>query len=137
MGVSGFDRTLLPHRSDWFLSTIGGRLDRRSPLSRRISERLRWRMPYVDARGIVDIAMRAVRETDPPLFVFVNLLDAHAPYNPPEQALTLLGVEVDPRFPRYWHHTELTRNWASIPEDAQACSVRRAGWATSTGFRSA
>ena len=49
-------------------------------------------MPYVDARGIVDIAMRAVRETDPPLFVFVNLLDAHAPYNPPEQALTLLGV---------------------------------------------
>ena len=114
--ITGFDRVIIPGRASWSHSSLAARADAVSPLTRRISERVGWRMPYVDARGIVDIAMRAVPRDDRPLFLFVNFLDAHAPYNPPAPALKELGVQPGHVFPRYLLHRKITRLWDSFPE---------------------
>jgi hypothetical protein len=85
------------------------------PFLRRPSELLRWRVPYVDAQGIVGVVKRALPEsTDAPVFLFVNFLDAHSPYNPPEEALDKLNVHVADVFPRHHHHRRLTRQWQSL-----------------------
>jgi hypothetical protein len=86
---------------------------------RRISERLRWRMQFIDAQYVVDVATRATPEGDGPLFLFVNFIDAHSPYNPPERALRLLGIETDPPFSRYSSHRILTKAWKTLPGDKE------------------
>jgi arylsulfatase A-like enzyme len=114
--ITGFDRVVIPARDDWSSSTLAARVDAVSPLTRRVGERMGWRVPYVDARGIVDIAMRAVPGDDRPLFLFINFLDAHAPYNPPAPALKELGVQPGHLFPRYMLHRNISRLWDSLPE---------------------
>ena len=114
--ITGFDRVIIPGRGCWSSSSLAARADEVSPLTRRISERMGWRMPYVDARGIVDITMRAVPRDDRPLFLFVNFLDAHGPYNPPAPALKELGVQPGHVFPRYLLHRKISRLWDSLPE---------------------
>jgi hypothetical protein len=112
----GFHRVLIPRRHDWYDSSLGALFDHISPLTKNISEWMRWRMPYVDAKGIVDIAMRAVPDDDRPLFLFVNFLDAHSPYNPPAFALKLLGIQAAHLFGRYQRSRPLTRRWGLLPE---------------------
>ncbi|MCK4409574.1 MAG: sulfatase, partial [Candidatus Eisenbacteria sp.] len=114
--ITGFDRVIIPGRAGWSKSSLAARADAASPLTRGISERMGWRMPYVDARGIVDIAMRAVPRDDRPLFLFVNFLDAHAPYNPPAPALKELGVQPGHLFSRYLYHRKISLLWDSLPE---------------------
>lgn len=113
--VTGFHRVLLSRRSGWFDLTVAALVDRVSPLTRRISDRMRWRMPYVDAEGIVDITMRAVPDEEP-VFLFVNFLEAHSPYNPPVRALKLLGAKAPRLFSRYETHRPLTKRWRSLPD---------------------
>ncbi len=115
--ITGFDRVIIPGRGGWPTSrSLAALADEVSPLTRRISERMGWRMPYVEARGIVDITMRAVPRDDRPLFLFVNFLDAHSPYNPPAPALKELGVQPGHVFPRYLLHRKITQLWDSLPE---------------------
>ncbi len=116
LGMKGFDTVLDPRRIYWRSSSIGACVDHFSPLLQRISERLSWRMPYVQASDLVNITMRSVPESRP-LFLFVNLMDAHSPYNPPEGALRALGLSPRHIFSRYRSHRELTRLWKSLPED--------------------
>jgi hypothetical protein len=116
LGGAGFNRVLAPWRKAWNKSTLAALVDNFSPLTSRISERLRWRMPWVDAKGIVDIAMRAVPDDEKPVFLFVNFMDAHSPYNPPASALKLLGVQAERLFGRYKQDTKLSRLWNSLPE---------------------
>jgi hypothetical protein len=114
--ITGFDRVIIPERDGWLHSSLAARVDAVSPLTRGISERMGWRMPYVDARGIVNITMSAVPRDDRPLFLFVNFLDAHGPYNPPAPALKDLGVQPGHVFPRYLLHRKISRLWDSLPE---------------------
>ncbi len=114
--VTGFKRVLNPMHTRWTFSTMGALADRLSPLSQRFSERTRWRMPYLDARQIVDVVIRALPEGDGPVFLFVNFLDAHAPYNPPVRALRRLGVAPGHTFSRYIQYPKLNRIWDSLPE---------------------
>jgi hypothetical protein len=115
--VDGFERVLIPNRSGWHASTIAAISDRFLPFFKRASERLRWRTPYADAGEIVDIVMRAVPEDVGPMFLFVNFLDAHSPYNPPERALGELGIRPKHFFDRYWGYKTLNRRWDPIPEE--------------------
>ena len=116
-GGIGFHRILWPPRLVWGNdSTIGGIADSLLPMPTRLSGRLRWRMPYVDAKGITDIAMRAVPEGEAPLFLFVNFMDAHSPYNPPAHALDLLGARAPSTLDPYQSHRELSRRWSHLPE---------------------
>ena len=112
--MTGFRRVLNPDHSDWE-RTVGALVDPYSPLTARLSERLRWRMPYVDARKIVDITMRAVPEDSAPVFLFVNLIDAHSPYHPPAEALESLGIRDERLFSRYLTHAKLMRQWEELP----------------------
>ncbi len=114
--ITGFDRVVIPGRHLWLSASVAARADGRSPLARRVNEWMRWRMPYVDARGIVDIARRAVPNDDRPLFLFVNFLDAHSPYNPPAVALRKLGVRPGHAFSRYQLHGKTTLLWGLLPD---------------------
>ena len=112
--VIGFDRILCPSLP-LFAETLGRVADEGLPFLGRASERLRWRVPYADARGIVDVVKRALPEsTDAPVFLFVNFLDAHSPYNPPEEALDNLKIHVADSFPRHYTHRRLTHRWQSL-----------------------
>lgn len=111
----GFDATWLPDRTAWHASTITALVDHRSPLLRRVSEALRWRMPYVAASEIVDETLRSLPADDGPLFALVNLTDAHSPYNPPSRALHDLGLRPGRSFARYRSHRELTTLWPRLP----------------------
>ncbi|MCK4511859.1 sulfatase, partial [bacterium] len=113
--ITGFHRVLAPRRNRWESATLAARVDLRSPLTQRVSERMRWRMPYVDAEGIVAITKRAVPDQGP-VFLFVNFLDPHGPYNPPVSALKLLGAEAPRAFSRYLGGCRLNRLWASLPD---------------------
>jgi hypothetical protein len=117
--IEGFDRVISPDRSKWHASTVAAIGDRFLPLFVRASERLRWRLPYADAEQIVDIAMRSVPDDVGPTFLFVNFLDAHAPYNPPEHAFEMLGIQPGHAFNRYLGYKTLNRDWNSLPEDRQ------------------
>jgi hypothetical protein len=114
--IKGFDRVVIPRRDLWLYTTVASRVDQRSPLSRNLSERMRWRMPYVDARGIAEIVPRAAPDDDRPLFVFVNFLDAHSPYNPPRAALLSLGAGAGHAFNRYEQHRSITQAWDALPD---------------------
>jgi hypothetical protein len=114
-GVSGFDRILAPSRAAWSRLTLGSLTDRVIPWTGRLSESLRWRMPYVDAGGMVDVAMRALPGETNPVFLFLNVLDAHSPYNPHPGALDLLDLEPGHLFSRYEQHRQLTLMWESLP----------------------
>lgn len=115
-GVTGFDELLAPRRNPWHASSLAALVDHRSALLRRLSERLRWRMPHVSAEEVVDLVMRTTPEGDKPTFLFVNFLDAHSPYNPPAAALRSLGVRPGRAFERYRSHRELTTMWSHLPE---------------------
>jgi len=112
--VTGFRKILNPDHSDWD-RTVAAFVDRRSPLTARLSERLRWRLPYVDAARIIDITMRAVPETNGPVFLFVNLMDAHSPYHPPAESMETFGNSNEHLFSRYSSHTDLRRQWDALP----------------------
>jgi len=114
-GILGFDLVLAPRRNPWHASTLGALVDHRSPLLDGVSERLGWRMPHVDAAGIVDLVERVVPAGRDPHFLFVNLLDAHSPYNPPASALAALGLRPGRAFDRWRSHRELTARWPSLP----------------------
>jgi hypothetical protein len=114
-GVLGFDLVLAPRRNAWHAGTLGALVDHRSPFLDGASERLGWRMPHVDAAGIVDLVTEVVPNGREPHFLLVNLLDAHSPYNPPSSALVALGLEPGRAFHRWRSHRELTRLWESLP----------------------
>jgi hypothetical protein len=111
----GFHRILSPHHRR-FNSTLGSLADRAFPLLQRVSEDLGWRVAYVDAEGIKRIVMRSLPRTDRPVFLFVNMLDAHSPYNPPPQALESLGVKPKHVVSRHSSHRRISREWARLPE---------------------
>jgi hypothetical protein len=113
--VTGFERVLRPDRSNWQNCTLASLVDRASPLTRRIGERLRWQMPYVDAREMAEITKRSVPDDNRPLFLFVNFMDAHSPFNPPASALRLIGARPGHLFDRNRNHRGLTRLWKSLP----------------------
>ncbi|HXI03051.1 MAG TPA: sulfatase-like hydrolase/transferase, partial [Candidatus Saccharimonadales bacterium] len=113
--MTGWSRHVEPRRILWLPSTLAGLGDIVSPLSRRISEALRWRMPYAEASDVVDITMRAVPPQGGPLFLFVNMMDAHSPYNPPAAALRSLDVDPRPPFGLYATHRDITREWKDLP----------------------
>ncbi len=115
--VTGFTRVFSPERAEWG-QTIGASVDRLLPFYVGLSERLRWRMPYVDAEGITDLVMSAVprqSSREGPIFLSVRFLDAHSPYNPPDQALDLLGLRTRGLISRYLSHRDLTERWDSLP----------------------
>jgi hypothetical protein len=115
----GFHRVLIPDRGGWNRSTLGGMADHRSPLTVRVSERLRWRTPYADARTVADATLRAGPPPSGPIFLFVNFMDAHSPYNPPAEALEALGIRPPHLFRRYSLHRQLTRRWLTLPSGKQ------------------
>jgi arylsulfatase A-like enzyme len=115
----GFTKVLAPYRKEWQDSTIGALVDHFSPALQWISEPLRWQMPYVDADQLVNIVKRAVPNADVPVFLFVNLLDAHSPYNPPASALKQLSLKPKHLFGRYRSHRELTAMWKSLPNGSR------------------
>jgi arylsulfatase A-like enzyme len=115
----GFTRVLDPTRDVWASMSLANQVDQRIAVLRRVNERLRWRMPYVDAGRMVGIIKRAVPAGDGPVLLFINLADAHSPYNPPEEALELLGVRPDRAFRRYDDHRRLTRDWRNLPPSTQ------------------
>ena len=106
--VRGFDEVIAPRHIDWSL-TIGGLADGALGIFPRFSERLRWRMPYPDAQEVVGIVRRSVPEGTRPLFLFVNFLDAHSPYNSPGE---IGGARL---FSRYLSHRQLTMRWSELP----------------------
>jgi hypothetical protein len=111
----GFHRILNPHHHR-FNSTLGSLADRAFPFLQRLSEDLGWRVAYVDAEGIKRIVMRSLPRTDRPVFLFVNMLDAHSPYNPPPQALESLGVKPKPVVSRNSSHRRISREWPWLPQ---------------------
>jgi hypothetical protein len=113
--VTGFRHLLCPRRDRWKRATIAALVEWYGRLRNPLSERLRWRVPYADAGQITDLAIRAVPESERPVFLFINYLDAHSPYDPPRSALQLLGLPTDHKLPRYLSHRELTRRWNSLP----------------------
>jgi hypothetical protein len=117
--IEGFNRVLCPDRSRWHASTVAAIGDRFLPLFVRASERLRWRVPYADAEQIVDIVKRSVPDDVGPTFLFVNFLDAHTPYDPPERAFEMLGIEPGHAFNRYLGYKTLNHEWNSLPEGRQ------------------
>jgi len=112
----GFDEVVAPRRNEWHASTIAALIDHRSPLLRVVSERFRWRMPYVDAGGIVDLVRKVAPTGDGPVFVLINFMEAHSPYNPPASALGALGLRPGRAFERYRSHRELTAAWSALGE---------------------
>ncbi|MFH1681645.1 MAG: sulfatase-like hydrolase/transferase, partial [Candidatus Eisenbacteria bacterium] len=116
--ITGFDQIVLPSRHEWHSSTIAALVDPGFPFLRGASERLRWRVPYPDAEQIVDIVTRAAPAPGSRLFLLVNFLDAHSPYNPPARALESLGAEPARIIDRYLHHRSLTRQWESLAPGA-------------------
>lgn len=108
-GIRGFDRIVMSRRDGWYDSTVGSVVDHFSPILNRIDDDLCWRLPYLDAKQIVDITERAAPTDGRPVFLFVNMMDAHAPYTPPAEALELLDLEPDRRFRRFRSHVALTR----------------------------
>jgi arylsulfatase A-like enzyme len=94
----GFARRFQPDRKTWHGNdTIAVSVDDNLelPVISRWSAWLRWRDPHVTADGVIAIARRALRRapTSPPLFLFLNFMDAHGPYNPTPAALNALGLE--------------------------------------------
>ncbi len=114
--MEGLERLLVPNRDAWARPGFGLLGDLLFPFSRRLSERLRWRTPYADAGSIAEITIRALPEGDGPFFLFVNFLDPHSPYNPPDAMLDLLDVPPARLFDRYQTHRDLTRRWEELPE---------------------
>jgi hypothetical protein len=117
--VTGFARRLAPRRDGWNGATLGHVADALLPPLRWASEAIGWRLPYVDAEGIVDVALRALPEGGP-LFLFVNFMDAHSPYDPPPSALRALGVAPGHVIDRYLSHRDLTKRWPRLPAGAAA-----------------
>ena len=114
----GFERVLTPSHA-LAERTLGWLVERACPFAAvaRLSEAFRWRLPYADADEIVDITLRALPDGDAPLFLFVNFLDAHSPYAPPQSALDALGVRAERVFSRYTDHRTLNLMWDALPEE--------------------
>jgi hypothetical protein len=111
----GFHHVLAPdHQS--FEYTLGAAFDHVLPAAKSWSEQLTWRMPHLDARELTDVILRAIPADGPqPLFLFVNFIDAHSPYNPPPAALASLGVHPRAPFSRYEKHRDVSQAWARLP----------------------
>lgn len=109
--VKGFEQSFIPRRHPWYTSTIASLADQYSPLMQRINERGRWRLQYMCADDVVATVQRATPAGDGSVFLFVNFLDAHSPFNPPESALESLGLSPLHIFNRYSNHRELTLTW--------------------------
>jgi len=117
-GVTGWDDVHLSNRHEFYDGTIAGLTDHFSPLLNRVNEALRWRTPYLDAERIVDIITKTVPDGDAPVFLFVNMLDAHAPYNPPGESLDQLNLSPRHLYNRYRSHREITRMLDTLPDGA-------------------
>jgi sulfatase-like protein len=117
--VSGFTRSFSPRREEWNGGTLGHLADTLFAPLRWRSEANGWRLPKVDAEAVADVAMRAV-PSGGPVFLFVNFMDAHSPYDPPPSALAALGVSPGHRIDRFLSHRELTRGWCALPEGSAA-----------------
>ncbi|MFH1143011.1 MAG: sulfatase [Candidatus Eisenbacteria bacterium] len=116
----GFHHVLVPSHQP-FEYVLAAAFDRALPWFRRWSEMFTWRNPNLHAGDLTDVILRALPAADrrrgaAPLFLFVNYIDAHAPYNPPPAALTALGVDPRPPFGRYEKHRDLTQAWPRLPE---------------------
>jgi len=113
----GFDRVYAPHHREF--KHACALIDSALPFFIHISERSQLCLPYLRADGIVSIVKRGVPEGDYPLFLFVNFLDAHYPYNPPSEALKSLGISSDYElFPRYYVKDEDYRRYiVSFPKN--------------------
>lgn len=114
--VQGFERILMPERTFWAATTFGALAENLFPWAGRFTERMRWRLPYVDAAGIVDLTMGVLSEPANPLFLFVNFMDAHSPYNPPAGSLESLGLSDSNLFSRFLTHRQLTEIWSALPD---------------------
>ncbi len=114
----GFHRVYRPDCAP-FEHTFGALGDQLLPPLQRLSEAMRWRMPYVDASGIAAITERAVAPSSGPLFLFINFLDPHAPYNPPASALAELGLDPPHPFGRYVKARPLTVQWQDLPAEKE------------------
>jgi arylsulfatase A-like enzyme len=114
-----FHYTVSPRFVEWTRSA-GGFVDAHLPWDLPGDEWLRWRMPFVEGDRIVELVRETVPDDARPLFLFVNLLDAHAPYNPPAAALVALGLHGRPVLDRYATAWELQARWLALPEDKVA-----------------
>jgi arylsulfatase A-like enzyme len=68
--------------------------------------------PYPSADTVVDAACEFLKmETENPVFLWLHLMDAHAPYSPPPEALALMGKRFNSRQIRYlnlwWNRNDL------------------------------
>jgi len=80
-------------------------------------------MPYAVAHSIVDITKRTLGGENRPVFLFVNFLDPHSPYNPPRSALRQLGLQPQTGFSRYLLDPQIQNRWPSLSaEQRQALS---------------
>lgn len=117
--VTGFARSFTPRREEWNAGTLGHLADRLLARMQHWSELDGWRLPKVDAESITDITMRAV-PSGGPVFLFVNYMDAHSPYDPPSSAVRSLGVAPGHKIDRFLTHRELTRSWSTLPAGSAA-----------------
>jgi len=113
--IEGCDAVVKLRVAQWKNGSIGAEVDRRSPLLSRVSERLGWRMPYLEAEAVTDIALRSIGEARGPVFLMVNYLDAHAPLNPPAWAIEALGGPHDHIVDRYGSHGPVEKRWSELP----------------------
>lgn len=114
-----FHHTVAPRFVDWHRS-VGAYIDRHLPWNGPLDEWLRWRMPYVEGDRIVEIVQATVPDDVRPVFLFVNLLDAHAPYFPPARILERMGIGGHRLFGRYATAWEIRQMWDRLPEGKDA-----------------
>jgi hypothetical protein len=117
--VGGFDRRLVPERSMWNGPSIARALEEALPVPPPFQTG--WRKTYVDAEGIVDIVLRSVPAAPGSLFLFVNLVDPHDPYDPPAHVQAALDIRVPLAARRYhWQHRLRFENPDLTAEEQQA-----------------
>jgi hypothetical protein len=118
-GVDVFDAVYVPRRSAWKASSIAALADSALALGDRLSEGLRWRMPYADAVTMERIVRRVLSSGEGPVFAMINFLDPHSPYNPPADALRAVGGEDRRLFDRYLKSPALFKRWERMPEGTE------------------
>jgi arylsulfatase A-like enzyme len=109
----GFDRVVISRRQQWERNMAAGLEPYSGPVA-LVSQGLRWIRTYLDAKDIVDVIESALPKQDAPVFLFVNFLDAHSPYNPPASALDLLGLEPGHSFNRNSLHPALEERMSRL-----------------------
>ena len=109
----GFDHAVVSRRQQWEHTMAAGLEAFTGPVA-PLSQGLRWMRAYIDAKDVVDVIEAALPRQEGPVFLFVNFLDAHSPYNPPASALDLLGLEPGRSFNRNDLHAALEERMSSV-----------------------